>query len=149
MTLPVAIADTNALIRLLTPREQGHANHKKAFARMSHLVVSPLVLAELDYIATARSGPKTANGITAFIAKQADLNRFTIADIAPHLTTALAVAEGYTDARGGSGIGLTGAMNVALAKAYRTDALFTTDRDFRIVQPLTGHAAFRLLPEDL
>ena len=40
-------------------------------------------------------------------------------------------------------------MNVALAKAYRTDALFTTDKDFRIVQPLTGHAAFRLLPEDL
>ncbi|GAA1363836.1 PIN domain-containing protein [Streptomyces beijiangensis] len=149
MTHPVVIADTNALIRLLTPRETGHAEHKSAFAQMAHLVVSPLVLAELDHIVTTRANPKTTLGFARFIKSQADLNRFTVADIAPHLSTAIAVAEGYTDARGGKGIGLTDAMNVALAKAYRTDALFTTDKDFRIIQPLTGHAAFRLLPEDL
>ncbi|MFD8571573.1 PIN domain-containing protein [Streptomyces sp. NPDC059639] len=149
MTFPVVIADTNALIRLLAPREPGHAEHKTAFARMAHLVVSPFVLAELDYLVTARSGPKAALGFARFIANQADLNRVAIADTAPHLATALAVAKGYTDARGGKGIGLTDAMNVALAKAYRTDALFTTDKDFRMIQPLTGHTAFRLLPEDL
>ncbi|WP_348771312.1 hypothetical protein [Streptomyces sp. RKND-216] len=40
-------------------------------------------------------------------------------------------------------------MNVALAAAYRTDTVFTTDRHFRMMRPLTGHSSFRLLPEDL
>jgi hypothetical protein len=40
-------------------------------------------------------------------------------------------------------------MNVALAAAYGTAAMFTTDRHFRMVRPLTGHTAFRLLPDDL
>ncbi|WP_306318407.1 MULTISPECIES: PIN domain-containing protein [unclassified Streptomyces] len=149
MTIPVAIADTNALIRLLAPREKGHAEHRNAFAQMAHLVVSPLVLAELDHIVTVRSGPAPALAAARFIETQRALNRFTVPDLAPHLSTAIAVAEGYTDARGGKGIGLTDAMNVALAKAYSTDALFTTDKDFRILRPLTGHGAFRLLPEDL
>ncbi|MFQ6199413.1 hypothetical protein [Streptomyces sp. NPDC000405] len=61
---------------------------------------------------------------------------------------AIAVAEGHRDADGGKGIGMTDAMNVALAAAYGTDLMFTTDRHFRMVRPLTGHPAFRLLPED-
>ncbi|WP_406411035.1 PIN domain-containing protein [Streptomyces sp. NBC_01614] len=149
MTIPVTIADTNALIRLLAPRETGHAEHKAAFEQMAHLVISPLVLAELDYLVTSRSSPEAALGFARFVETQRALNRFTVADIAPHLSTAIAVADGYTGARRGKGIGLADAMNVALAKAYRTDALFTTDKDFRIIQPLTGHATFRLLPEDL
>jgi hypothetical protein len=40
-------------------------------------------------------------------------------------------------------------MNVALAAAYRTDAMFTTDGHFRMIRPLTGHPAFHLLPDDL
>ncbi|MDQ8706903.1 PIN domain-containing protein [Streptomyces sp. LHD-70] len=104
MTFPVVIADTNALIRLLTPRETGHAAHKDAFRQMAHVVVSPLVLAELDHIVTVRANPATALGFTRFIETQRSLNRFTVADVAPHLSTALAVAEGYTDARNGNGI---------------------------------------------
>ncbi|MFD4974760.1 hypothetical protein [Streptomyces sp. NPDC058424] len=41
------------------------------------------------------------------------------------------------------------AMNVALAAAFRTVDLFTTDRHFRTMRPLTGQPAFRLLPDDL
>ncbi|MFZ4278062.1 hypothetical protein ACOZFM_35755 [Streptomyces arboris] len=44
---------------------------------------------------------------------------------------------------------MTDAMNVALAAAYRTEAIFTSDRHFRMVRPLTGHGAFKLLPDDL
>ncbi|MFJ3904350.1 hypothetical protein [Streptomyces sp. NPDC090025] len=40
-------------------------------------------------------------------------------------------------------------MNVALAVAHGTDTLFTSDRHFRMIRPLTGPPAFRLLPEDL
>ncbi len=59
------------------------------------------------------------------------------------------MAQGYADADGGGGIGLADAMNVALAAVYGTDLMFTTDRHFRMVRPLTGHQAFRLLPDDL
>lgn len=63
-----------------------------------------------------------------FIGTQAALRKFSVPGIAPHLPTALAVVEGYRDADAGKGVGLADAMNVALAAAYRTDAVFTTDR---------------------
>ena len=74
--------------------------------------------------------------------------RFEVPSVSAHLSAAIAVAEGHADAHGGKGVGLTDAMNVALAAAYRTDAMLTTDRHFRMIRPLTGHPAFRLLPDD-
>jgi predicted nucleic acid-binding protein len=45
---------------------------------------------------------------------------------------------------------LTDAINVSLAERYETVAVLTLDRrDFRAISPLTGDAAFRLLPDDL
>ncbi|MGW7575082.1 PIN domain-containing protein [Streptomyces sp. NPDC054765] len=145
----VAIADTNALYRLLDPKLAGHEEHKEALAAISHLIVSPMVLAELDYLIAARGGPRKALASARFIERNTATRRFEVPSVAEHLSAAIAVAEGYTDADGGKGIGLTDAMNVALAAAYRTDAVFTTDRHFRMVRPLTGHKAFRLLPDDL
>ncbi|WP_406351750.1 PIN domain-containing protein [Streptomyces sp. NBC_00658] len=145
----VAIADTNALYRLLDPKLTGHTAHKKALSDISHLVISPLVLAELDYLLTSRYGARTALTAARFIERNTATRRFEVPAVAPHLSAAIAVAEGYADADGGKGIGLTDAMNVALAAAHGTDALFTTDRHFRMVRPLTGHSAFRLLPDDM
>jgi uncharacterized protein len=46
-------------------------------------------------------------------------------------------------------IGLTDALNVVLAREFRTDVVATFDiRHFRMIRPLTPHAAFRLLPDD-
>ncbi|MET8707158.1 PIN domain-containing protein [Streptomyces californicus] len=145
----IAIADTNALYRLLDPRLTGHEGHKKALSTISHLIVSPLVLAELDYLISTRAGSDKALTVARFIERNAATRRFEIPSVGAHLSTAIAVAEEYTDADGGKGIGLTDAMNVALAAAYRTEVVFTSDRHFRMVRPLTGHKAFRLLPEDL
>ncbi|MGX4688761.1 hypothetical protein [Streptomyces sp. JNUCC 63] len=50
---------------------------------------------------------------------------------------------------GGAGVGLVDAMNVVLAAAFRTVDLFTADRHFRMMRPLTGRPAFRLRPDDL
>lgn len=45
---------------------------------------------------------------------------------------------------------LTDATNVSLAERYETVAVLTLDRrDFRAISPLTGDAAFRLLPGGL
>ena len=47
------------------------------------------------------------------------------------------------------GLNLAFAVNVALAARYQTGTILTLDRrDFRTVRPLTGHLAFRLLPDD-
>ncbi|WP_028811145.1 PIN domain-containing protein [Streptomyces flavidovirens] len=145
----VAIADTNALYRLLDPKLTGHEEHKEALAAISHLIVSPMVLAELDYLIAARGGLRKALAAARFIERNTATRRFEVPSVAEHLSAAIAVAEGYADADGGKGMGLTDAMNVALAAAYRTDAVFTTHRHFRMVRPLTGHKAFRLLPDDL
>lgn len=149
MTEPVAIADTNALYRLLAPKEPRHGEHRQALGDIGHLVVSPMVLAELENLITERRGADAASTALEFIAKQADARRFEVPDTAPHLRTAIAVMRAYQDADGGKGVGLTDAMNVALAAAYQTAALFTTDRHFRMMRPLTGHDGFRLLPDDL
>jgi uncharacterized protein len=145
----VAIADTNGLYRLLDPNLTGHQEHRKALAATSHLVISPLVLAELDYLIATRAGARKALAAARFIERNVATRRFEVPPVSAHLSAAIAVAEGYADPDGGKGIGLTDAMNVALAATYRTDALLTTDHHFRMVRPLTGHRAFRLLPDDL
>lgn len=145
----VAVADTNALYRLLDPRLTGHEAHKEALAAISHLIISPFVLAELDYLITTKAGAHKALAAARFIERNAATRRFEIPSVGVHLSAAIAVAEGYVDADGGKGIGMADAMNVALAAAYRTEVVFTSDRHFRMVRPLTGHKAFRLLPDDL
>lgn len=146
---PVVIGDTNTLYRLFTPKDPHHSAHREALARTGHLVVSPMVLSELDHLLTARIGAHAAMNALDFIAAQTEARRFEIPDTAPHLRSAMAVMRGYADADGGAGVGLADAMNVALAAAFRTADLFTTDSHFRMMRPLTGEPAFRLLPEDL
>ncbi|WP_306332958.1 PIN domain-containing protein [Streptomyces sp. KL118A] len=147
--VPVAIADTNALYRLFTPKDPRHAAHRAALAHVGHLVVSPMVLTELDYLLTERVGARASMAALDFIARQAEARRFEIPDTAPHLRGAMAVMCGYGDAAGGKGVGLADAMNVALAAAFRTADMLTSDVHFRMMRPLTAHGAFRLLPDDL
>ena len=147
--IPVAIADTNALYRLFTPKDPRHAEHRAALARVGHLVVSPMVLTELDYLLTERVGSRASMNALDFIAGQVEARRFEIPESAPHLRGAMAVMRGYEDAEGGKGVGLADAMNVVLAAAFQTADVFTTDRHFRMMRPLTGEGAFRLLPDDI
>ncbi|WP_323139098.1 PIN domain-containing protein [Streptomyces microflavus] len=143
------MADTNALYRLLDPRLTGREAHKEGLASISHLIISPFVLAELDYLITTKAGARQSLVAARFIEGNVATRRFEVPPVGVHLSTAIAVAEGYVDADGGKGIGMADAMNVALAAAYRTEIIFTSDRHFRTVRPLTGHKAFRLLPDDL
>jgi predicted nucleic acid-binding protein len=108
-----------------------------------------MVLTELDYLLTSRIGPAAAMNALDFITGQAEARRFEIPDTAPHLRSAMAVMRGYMDADGRAGVGLADAMNVALAAAFQTADMFTTDGHFRMMRPLTGQPAFRLLPDDL
>lgn len=82
-----------------------------------------------------RAGARKALAAARCIERATNTRRFEIPAVSTHLSAALSVAEGYADADGGQGVGLTDAMNVALAAAYRTDAMFTTDRHFRMIRP--------------
>ncbi|MEE1785628.1 hypothetical protein PUR71_22370 [Streptomyces sp. SP17BM10] len=74
------------------------------------------------------------------------LGRFEVPEVSAHLATARIVMRRYPDLN----TGLTDAVNVARAAEVRTDAVLTVDRrHFRAIGPLTDHAAFRLLPDDL
>ncbi|MDI3419937.1 PIN domain-containing protein [Streptomyces luteolus] len=145
----MAIGDTNALFRLFTASSKGHAEHRAGLGRIGHLVISPMVLAELDYLLTERVSAHAASAALEFISRRIDGKRFEVPSVQPHLHTARAVMDGYRTLDGGKGIGLADAMNVALAAHYRTADMFTSDRHFRVVRPLDQHPAFRLLPEDL
>lgn len=78
---------------------------------------------------------------------RAETNRIEIADTTSTLLRrTLAVRRAYTDLN----LDLADAAAVVLAAEYRTDAVLTLDRrDFHTIRPLTGHVAFRLLPDDL
>lgn len=78
---------------------------------------------------------------------QARSGRYAVGETgAELLTDARLVQRRYQDLE----LDLTDAVIAVLAREYATDAVLTLDRkDFRTIRPLSGHAAFRLLPDDL
>ncbi|MER6752457.1 MULTISPECIES: PIN domain-containing protein [Streptomyces] len=141
--MTVLIADTSGLFSLFDADAPEHAACRKAVAAASHLVVSPLVLAELDYLLSTRIGPEAAHAALGHVRDRVAVRRYAVPEIEPHLSTALVTMRRYPQ------IGLTDTMNVVMAAEYHTDAILTLDRrHFRMVRPLTGHSAFRLWPDD-
>ncbi|HEY7143540.1 MAG TPA: PIN domain-containing protein [Streptosporangiaceae bacterium] len=142
--LPVVIADTSALIALFNETDRQHAAARAGLARAGHLVVSPCVLTELDYLIATRQGPATAAAILRYVASRVAAGRWEVPAIGPLLLAAHAVLGDYP------AVGLADAMNVVLAREFRTDVIATLDgRHFRMIRPLTPHQAFRLLPADV
>lgn len=142
--LPVAIADTSALIAFFNKTDKHHSTTRKGIADVGHLVVSPCVLAELDYLVSTRQGPPAAASIVRYVSERVAAGRWEVPGIGPLLLAAHAVLNDYP------GVGLADAMNVVLAREFRTDVIATVDhRHFRMIRPLTPHGSFRLLPDDV
>jgi predicted nucleic acid-binding protein len=142
--LPVVIGDTSALIAFFNETDVHHVAVREGFAQTGHLVVSPCVLTELDYLIATRQGPAPAKEALGFIAGRVAAGRWEVPAIGPLLPVAHAVLDTYP------AVGLADAMNVALAREFRTDVVGTLDRrHFRMIRPLTPHDAFRLLPDDV
>lgn len=80
----VAVADTNGLYRLLDPKLTGHQEHKKALGATSHLIISPMVLAELDYLISARAGAQKALIAARFIERNVATRRFEVPSVSTH-----------------------------------------------------------------
>jgi uncharacterized protein len=104
-------------------------------------IMSPFVLAELDYLLAERLGQAVEREVLEDVAGGA----YELAEFGPDdVLAAMELIDRYSDLK----IGLADASVAVLAARHRTTRLLTLDeRDFRPMRPLFG-TAFTLLPAD-
>ncbi|MER6420681.1 PIN domain-containing protein [Streptomyces sp. NPDC001137] len=142
----IVVADTCAILAAYDEDDADSAGCERVLNEASLVVVSPLALAELDHMGTARFGREGACFILGEIRRNAGALRYVIPEITVDM---LDQAEGVRDRYADLDLDLADAVVAVLAAEYRTDTVLTTDRrDFRAIRPLTHHKAFRLLPDD-
>jgi predicted nucleic acid-binding protein len=143
----IVIADTSGLIAALDSAHPEHRAANEAIMAAGLLVMSPLLLAELDHVATRELGREAAVSAVDDLRHWMGRGRVVLPEITEnHLSDAQSLRIRYRSLN----LDLADAVNVALAAAYDTDAILTLDRrDFRAVRPLGRHKAFRVLPDDL
>jgi predicted nucleic acid-binding protein len=136
------IADTSGLVAAFGRNAPRHSQVAAALAAdPGPIVISPYVLAELDYMLLQRYGTNTELEFLGEVAAGAfELAPFGRTDLARAVT----LLQKYRDIP----VGLADASLVVLAERYDTTRLLTLDeRHFRAIRPL--HAdAFTLLPAD-
>ena len=136
------VLDTGGLYAALDANE---ALHGRAVAALVDAtpprVLSPFVLAELDYLIAGRVGQRAQMALIDEIARGAyQLESFSSEDVGH----ARRIMERYADLR----VGLADASVVVLANRHRTLELLCTDeRHFRVLRG-TGGRPFRLRPFD-
>ena len=134
------IVDTSALLAYFDTDEPDHAAVTTIVETATEpLVVSPYVVAELDYLVASRLGVSARLALLRELAGGAwDLAAFGAEDLA----RARAVVERYAD----QSIGLADASIVILAARYQTRTVVTLDRrHFGVVRPIDG-GSFTILP---
>lgn len=134
------IADTSGLLASFNDREPQHERVRRCLGETTEaLVVSPYVLAELDYLISTRIGVAAELAMLRELTSPAyELAMVSAAD----LGTAADIVERYHE----SNIGLTDASLVVLAGRYRTHRILTLDhRHFHALRALDGER-FELCP---
>ena len=129
------VADTSALIAFYSESGTEHDDVSAWLAAHDEpIVVSPFVVAELDYLVATRKGVDAELAVLAELAGGAyGLAAMTAADMAQ----ASEVIARYRDL----GIGITDASLVVLAARYETDTILTLDRrHFGVLRSLAGEA---------
>lgn len=134
------IVDTSALLAYFDRDEPDHAAVTRILEETDEpLVVSPYVVAEVDYLVASRLGTDAELAVLRELASGAwELASLGLED----LRAASALIERYADQR----IGIADASNVVLAERYQTRLIVTLDRrHFSVVRTLAG-GAFSILP---
>jgi uncharacterized protein len=137
------LVDTSGLLAALFPDQRTHRACSEALGRFGGpLLLSPFVLAELDYLIAKLAGVDMELRFLEEIARGAYcLEPFGSRDI----EKANEIIQAYRDLK----IGLADASIVVLASRHGTDQLLTLDeRHFRALPGPLGKP-FRLLPADL
>lgn len=142
----IVIADTSGLLAALDQTHPDGLAARQVLRDAGTVVVSPVLLSELDHVTRRVLGRGAAHRAVDDIARWARAGRAVMPAVTPAvLDMAQAVRVQYSDVR----LDLADAVNVVFAAQFGTNAVLTLDRrDFRAVRPLTRHSAFRLLPHD-
>jgi uncharacterized protein len=136
------LLDTSGLLAALVADQRRHRQAREALERSGPpFVLSPFVLAELDYLLTRESGTAAELALLGEVATGAyDLAPFLAEDV----SDATAVIERYRDLE----LGLADASIVTLAGRFRTERVLTLDeRRFRALRTPRGRP-FTILPAD-
>jgi predicted nucleic acid-binding protein len=138
----VIVLDTSGLLAALDADQRHHGPARDVLAAdPGPLLLSPFVLAELDYLLLERVGAPAERALLDEVARGAyDLVAFGAAEVAE----AEELIGRYAELR----IGLADASVAVIAAAARTTRVLTLDeRHFRPLRPLWGEM-FTLLPAD-
>lgn len=137
------VVDTSGLVAYL---DRSSAHHEACVAAVDDepgpFLLSPLVLAEVDYLLLTRLGQYAELAFLDEVVRGAyRLEPMTAGDIA----TATEVVRRYSDLR----LGAADASVLVLAARYGVNRVLTLDeRHFRAVSPLDDAGHFRLVPAD-
>ncbi len=134
------IVDTSALLAFFVADDPHHAAVARVIdSATDDLVISPLVVAELDHLVGSRYGVEAERSVLEELTSGAwELAPFGV----EHCRTALGIIERYADIP----IGLADASNIVLAEVHRTDTIVTLDRrHFGILRFSDGRSP-RILP---
>ena len=133
------IADTSGLLALFNKREPTHEQVRGAITDNDLLVVSPYVVAELDYLLATRLGIDAELTVLDELAGGAyELAQMEADDVGE----AARLIRRYDD----QDIGITDASIAVLARRYGTRTILTLDRHhFGVIRPLDG-GRFKLIP---
>lgn len=136
------VLDTSGLLAALDPRQAHHVTAARELRQPRRRVLSPFVLAELDYLLLTHAGQREELTLLHDVARGAyELATFGAADVA----AAVAIVERYADLS----LGLADASIVVLAERHACRDILTLDqRHFRVLQGPAGQP-FRLLPFDV
>ena len=136
------LLDTSGLLSAIDRSQRQHAACAALITTTRRpLVLSPFVLAELDYLLATTVGASAQNALLEEVERGAyRLETCAGSDVA----AARRVIQRYADLN----VGLADASLVVLAKRHRTrDVLTLDERHFRAMRTLDGRR-FRLLPAD-
>jgi predicted nucleic acid-binding protein len=136
------LLDTSGLLAAIDGSQNDHAAAAEALRSAgSPLILSPFVLAELDYLLAARVGSRAELALLDEVADGAyQLEAFDRSDVA----AAVEYVRRYDNIE----LGLADASIIVLADRHGTSDVLTLDeRHFRTVRRAAGQA-FRMLPAD-
>lgn len=135
------LLDTSGLLAALDSAQLAHLEAAESLSEATApLLLSPFVLAELDYLLAARVGERARTDLLAEVERGAyQLQPFSGQDVA----AARKVIQRYDDL----GISLADASIVVLAERHVTREVLTLDeRHFRVLK--ANRKPFALLPAD-
>lgn len=135
------LLDTSGLLAAIDESQRGHRDAAASLSAASPpLLLSPFVLAELDYLLATRVGQAARTSLLGEVERGAYV-------LEPMARTDVSRARGVIRRHADQAISLADASIVVLAERHRTRDILTLDqRHFRVLR--AGRQPFRVLPAD-